>query len=353
LKKSGGIFDLPRKTSRVAELENLASQPSFWEQPQKAQELSREMTRIKEDLQFFQSLEQSLKDLREFSEMAQDSDEAMWKDLETSQETLDAKIHKAEREAKLSQPTDRDDALMTIHAGAGGTEACDWAEMLTRMFQRYCERKGFTVEMTDILMGDQAGIKSITFFVRGPFAYGLLKGEAGVHRLVRISPFDANKRRHTSFASVDVLPDIQNEVEIEIKDGDLRIDTYRAHGAGGQHINKTDSAVRITHLPTGVVVACQNQRSQIKNREKAMQVLKIRLYEREQEKQRAAMEKRYDEKGDIAWGNQIRSYVFMPYQLVKDHRTGHEYSQVEKVMDGELDAFIDAYLEKGANARVG
>jgi peptide chain release factor 2 len=194
-------------------------------------------------------------------------------------------------------------------------------------------------------MGDQAGIKSITFFARGPYAYGFLKGEAGVHRLVRISPFDANKRRHTSFASVDVLPDIQDEVEIEIKENDVRIDTYRAHGAGGQHINKTDSAVRLTHIPTGVVVACQNQRSQIKNREKAFQILKIRLYELERDKQRAAMEKRYDEKGDIGWGNQIRSYVFMPYQLVKDHRTGFEYSQVDKVMDGELDAFIDAYLE--------
>jgi peptide chain release factor 2 len=303
------------------------------------------MTRLKEELQRIAHLDQSIRDLREFVAMADAADEGMLKEVEMGSAALNETLSAIEQEAKFSEPTDRDDALVTIHAGAGGTEACDWAEMLTRMYQRYCERRGFVVEITDILMGEQAGIKSITFFARGAYAYGFLKGEAGVHRLVRISPFDANKRRHTSFASVDVLPDIKDEVEIEIRDADLKIDTYRAHGAGGQHINKTDSAVRITHLPTGVVVACQNQRSQIKNREKAMQILKIRLYEREQEKQRAAMEKRYDEKGDIAWGNQIRSYVFMPYQLVKDHRTAHEYSQIDKVMDGELDPFINAYLE--------
>src|SRR4029077_14932248 len=208
--------------------------------------------------------------------------------------------------------------------------------------------KGFPVEITDIQPGDQAGIKSITFFVRGPYAYGLLKGAAGVHRLSRLSPFDANKRRHTSFASCDVLPDVKDDFVVKIEEKDLRIDTYRSHGAGGQHINKTDSAVRITHLPTGVVVACQSQRSQIKNREKAFQILRIRLYELERDKQRQAMEKRYDEKGDIAWGNQIRSYVFMPYQMVKDHRTGFEKGQVDSVMDGDLDAFIDAYLSHAA-----
>ena len=286
-----------------------------------------------------------LKDLEELAALAEDSDEAILKDLKASAESTTEKLREIEREAKFSDPADRDDALVTLHAGAGGTEACDWAEMLTRMYERYAERKGFTVEITDILPGDQAGIKSVTFFVRGRDAYGLLKGEAGVHRLVRISPFDANKRRHTSFASCDVLPDVKDEVEIKVEEKDLRIDTYRAHGAGGQHINKTDSAVRITHIPTGLVVACQNQRSQIKNREKAYQILKIRLYELERDKLRQAMEKRYDEKGDIAWGNQIRSYVFMPYQMVKDHRTSFEVGQVDKVMDGDLDAFIDAYLE--------
>jgi peptide chain release factor 2 len=285
--------------------------------------------------------------------MAEESDQGILSDLKKNAESTANTLHDMERLAKFSEPEDVDDALVTLHAGAGGTEACDWAEMLTRMYERYAERKGFTVEITDILAGDQAGIKSITFFVRGTYAYGLLKGEAGVHRLVRISPFDANKRRHTSFASCDVLPDVKDDIEIKIEEKDLRIDTYRAHGAGGQHINKTDSAVRITHLPTGVVVACQNQRSQIKNREKAMQILKIRLYELERDKQRQAMEKRYDEKGDIAWGNQIRSYVFMPYQLVKDHRTGFEIGQVDKIMDGNLDAFIDAYLEYQARKKAG
>ena len=283
--------------------------------------------------------------------MSEESDTAILKDLKATMDSAAITILEMERQAKFSEVVDRDDALVTLHAGAGGTEACDWAEMLTRMYERYAERKKFSVEITDILSGDQAGIKSVTFFVRGPYAYGLLKGEAGVHRLVRISPFDANKRRHTSFASCDVLPDVKDEVEIKIEEKDLRIDTYRAHGAGGQHINKTDSAVRITHIPTGVVVACQNQRSQIKNREKAFQILKIRLYELERDKQRQAMEKRYDEKGDIAWGNQIRSYVFMPYQLVKDHRTGFEVGQVDKVMDGELDSFIDSYLEYGAKKK--
>ncbi len=220
--------------------------------------------------------------------------------------------------------------------------------MITRMYERYAERKGFKVEVEDMQPGEQAGIKSITFFVRGPYAYGLFKGEAGVHRLVRISPFDANKRRHTSFAACDVLPDVNEEIKIDIKDADLKVDTYRASGAGGQHINKTESAIRITHLPTGVVVACQTQRSQMKNRDRAMQMLKIKLYERELDKQRQAQEKRYDDKGDIAWGNQIRSYVFMPYQLVKDTRTSFESSQVDRVMDGDLDAFIDAYLEMNA-----
>ncbi len=301
----------------------------------------------------FAMLEASLKDLTELTSLSEESDQTILTDLQKNAEQTAASLQDMEREAKFSEPTDDHDALVTLHAGAGGTEACDWAEMLTRLYERYAERKGFSVEITDILMGDQAGIKSITFFVRGLYAYGLLKGEAGVHRLVRISPFDANKRRHTSFASCDVLPDVKDEIEIKIEDKDLRIDTYRSSGAGGQHINKTDSAVRITHLPTGLVVACQNQRSQIKNREKAYQVLKIRLYELEADKKRQSLEKRYDEKGGIAWGNQIRSYVFMPYQMVKDHRTGFEVGQVDRVMDGDIDSFIDAYLEFQAKKKSG
>ena len=299
-----------------------------------------------------QKITQSLTDMKDLAELAEASDDAMWKDIEANVAALTAELKVLERETKFTEAVDKDDALMTIHAGAGGTESCDWAEMLMRMFERYAERKGYTSEVTDIQMGDQAGIKSITFFIRGPYAYGTLKSEAGVHRLVRISPFDANKRRHTSFASCDVLPDVADDIEIKIEDKDIRVDTYRAHGAGGQHINKTDSAIRITHFPTGLVVACQNQRSQIKNREQAMKVLKIRLYELEMDKRRQSQEKRYDEKGDIAWGNQIRSYVFMPYQMVKDHRTDCETSQIDKVMDGDLDLFVDAYLEYLAQAKL-
>ena len=336
------------KLARLSELETLSADPHFWANQQTAQEQLRELTRLKEDLQKYNSLDQSLRDLNDLTELAEEKDTAILTDLQKNAAALEVSLKEVERQAKFSDPNDRTDAMLTVHAGAGGTEACDWAEMLVRMYERYAERKRFTVEIADIQGGDQAGIKSITFFIRGPFAYGLLKGEAGVHRLVRISPFDANKRRHTSFASCDVLPDIEDTVDIVINESDLRIDTYRSHGAGGQHINKTDSAVRLTHIPTGVVVACQSERSQIKNRAKAMKILKIRLYELEQEKKRQAIEKRYDEKGDIAWGNQIRSYVFMPYQLVKDHRTNFEVGNVEKVMDGELDAFIDSYLEKEA-----
>jgi peptide chain release factor 2 len=285
--------------------------------------------------------------------MASDTDHEILKEIQTNADKLENDLKVIERETKFSDPADRNDALFTINAGAGGTEAQDWADMLSRMYNRYAERKGFTVEITDVSPGEQAGIKSISFFVRGPYAYGLLKGEAGVHRLVRISPFDANKRRHTSFAACDVLPDVDDKIDIKIEEKDLRIDTYRSSGAGGQHINKTESAIRITHAPTGIVVSCQTQRSQIKNREKAFQMLRIKLYERERDKQRAAMEKRYDEKGDIAWGNQIRSYVFMPYQMVKDTRTGFESSQVDKVMDGDLDVFIDSYLEFEARRKAG
>jgi peptide chain release factor 2 len=348
LPKSGGIFDVGRKSARVQDLERLSSEASFWDVPQKAQEHLKELTRLKDDLQIYRTIEKSLTDLQEFAGMAQESDADILKDLAKDTQALGVQLKEVERQAKFNDPNDRADAMLTVHAGAGGTEACDWAEMLVRMYERYAERKGMSVEITDILGGDQAGIKSITFFVRGPFAYGLLKGDAGVHRLVRISPFDANKRRHTSFASCDVLPDIEENIDIVVNESDLRIDTYRSHGAGGQHINKTDSAVRLTHLPTGVVVACQSERSQIKNRAKAMKILKLRLYELELEKKRAAVEKRYDEKGDIAWGNQIRSYVFMPYQLVKDHRTNFESGNVERVMDGELDPFIDSYLEHEA-----
>jgi peptide chain release factor 2 len=245
----------------------------------------------------------------------------------------------------LSGRMDACNAYLTLHPGAGGTEACDWADMLFRMYQRYCEKSGYTCEVMDILPGDEAGLKSVTFRVAGPFAYGRMKAERGVHRLVRISPFDANKRRHTSFAALDVIAELDDDIDIEVKEEDLRIDTYRSGGAGGQHINKTDSAIRLTHIPTGIVVACQSERSQHKNRARAMSMLKAKLYEYEQDKKRKDLERFYGAKGEIAWGSQIRSYVLQPYTLVKDVRTGEQTSNVGAVLDGDIGNFIDAYLQ--------
>jgi len=270
-------------------------------------------------------------------------------DPELEKEFLE-KLNKLEREinlleikSKLYEPQDILNAIVSIHSGAGGKEACDWAQMLLRMYTRWAENKDFKVEIYDILSGE-VGIKNVNFIVNGKYAYGLLKGETGVHRLVRISPFDANKRRHTSFASVDVLPEIEDDIQITIKESDLKIDTFRASGHGGQHLQKTDSAVRITHLPTGIVAQCQNERSQYKNKLTCLKILKSKLYQLEQQKKLKELEKLYSQKGDIAWGNQIRSYIFMPYQLVKDHRTKKEIGDIKKVLDGEIDIFIEAYL---------
>jgi len=249
-----------------------------------------------------------------------------------------------EIESKLSGPHDTSNVIVSIHAGAGGTESCDWAEMLFRMYSRWAENKEFKLETVDILPGDEAGIKSITFIIRGEYAYGLMKSEKGVHRLVRISPFDSNKRRHTSFASCDVIPEIDDDIDIQINETELRIDTYRASGHGGQHLQKTDSAVRITHIPTNIVVQCQNERSQFKNKQMCMKLLKAKLYDFEEKKRLAEIEKHNAAKSAIAWGSQIRSYVFMPYQMVKDHRTDVETGDIKSVMDGEIDMFIQAYL---------
>lgn len=269
----------------------------------------------------------------------------MFSEIEKKVKNLEKDIHNLDFRLKLSGSEDKNSAIVTLHAGAGGLEACDWCEMLLRMYLRWADKKSYQVVITDLSPGEEAGIKSVTFLVKGEYAYGRLKSEIGVHRLVRISPFDVNKRRHTSFASCDVLPEVSDEIKIGIKDEDIRIDTFRASGHGGQHLQKTDSAVRITHLPTGIVVQCQNERSQYKNKMTALKVLKARLYELEKEKQRLALEKHYDEKGEIAWGNQIRSYIFMPYQMVKDHRTGLEKSNINAVMDGEIDQFIESYLD--------
>ncbi len=276
----------------------------------------------------------------------EENDEEALKEVSDTVKDLMKRVRSLEIETMLSGEHDRDNAIVSIHAGAGGTEAQDWAEMLLRMYLRWCEKKGFKTEVVDILPGEEAGVKSVTFTVEGPYAYGYLKAEVGIHRLVRISPFDASKRRHTSFAAVFVYPEVE-DVEVDIKETDLRIDTFRASGAGGQHVNKTDSAVRITHIPTGIVVQCQNERSQHKNRAMAMKILKARLYELALKKREEEM-KHLHEKKEIAWGSQIRSYILQPYRLVKDHRTGVEVGDVDAVLDGELDPFIEAFLMKGA-----
>jgi peptide chain release factor 2 len=277
-----------------------------------------------------------------------ENDTAMENDIKKQMEEIESEIAAMDLQLKLSGEFDKNSAIVSIHSGAGGTEACDWAEMLLRMYLRWAEKKGFSVEIVDTLDGEEAGIKSITFIIKGEYAYGYLKSEIGVHRLVRISPFDANKRRHTSFASVDIIPEIEDDIKIEIAENEIRVDTYRASGHGGQYLQKTDSAVRITHMPTNIVVQSQNERSQLKNKMTAMKLLKAKLYELEQEKKRAQIEKHYDEKGSIAWGNQIRSYVFMPYQMVKDHRTNYETGNISKIMDGDIDQFINAYLSQKA-----
>ncbi len=291
------------------------------------------------------TLEKRLADIGAMLELAsEEGGDAMEAELRAELSQLQEELAKAEISALLAGPHDLTNAIVSIHPGAGGVEAQDWAEMLMRMYLRWAEKSRYKTEILDYQAGEEAGVKGVTFTVNGEYAYGKMKAEAGVHRLVRISPFDANKRRHTSFASLYVYPEIEEDVDIQIDEKDLRIDTYRASSAGGQHVNKTDSAVRITHLPTGVVVQCQNERSQIKNKAVAMKVLKAKLFEMKKKEQEDKLDKIAGEKKDIAWGSQIRSYVFQPYQLVKDHRTGHEVGNVNAVMDGDLDQFIEAFL---------
>jgi peptide chain release factor 2 len=326
-------------------LDKEISASDFWNDQNNAKKVMSKLDGLKETVNSWNNLKEKIDGLIEIDELLQqEQDESLSKELEQDKLILVKDVEKIETKTKLSGKHDKNNAIVSIHAGAGGTESCDWAQMLVRMYSRWAEDKGFNFSTIDILDGDEAGIKSITFIISGEYAYGLLQSEIGVHRLVRISPFDANKRRHTSFASVDVIPEVDDDIDIVIDEKDLRIDTYRSTGAGGQHVNTTDSAVRITHLPTNIVVQSQTERSQIKNKATAMKLLKAKLYEFEQEKLRESYEKHYDEKGLIAWGSQIRSYVFMPYQLVKDHRTDYETSQVDKVMDGEIDSFISAYL---------
>jgi peptide chain release factor 2 len=325
------------------------SHPDIWNDPQRAKTLTSERSRFRKDLDYYAKLEKELADLRAASELLDGDaggDPELLRDLEQGVARLNRELDEFEFKFMLSGPNDRDAAIVSIHPGAGGTESQDWAQMLQRMYTRWAENQGFKISLLDYQPGEEAGLKTVTFSVEGDYAFGLLRAERGVHRLVRISPFDANKRRHTSFASVDVVPDIEDEIEIVVRDEEIRIDVFRSSGAGGQHVNKTESAVRITHLPTGIVVQCQEDRSQIKNRANAMKVLKARLYMRAQEELAEKTKALHDQKKDIAFGSQIRSYVFQPYQLVKDHRTNVEVGDVQRVMDGDLRQFIEAYLKQ-------
>ncbi len=341
----GGVFDWDRANVRVDELNALVENPNFWNDSEKAQKLMRERNKLASAIERILTLERDLKDTVELAEMADvEGEEAMVEDARRSLNEVHQRAAKAELEALLSGEADANDCYVEINSGAGGTESQDWAEMLSRMYARWANAHAYKVEELEYQGGDTAGIKSATLLVKGENAYGWLKTEAGVHRLVRISPYDSNARRHTSFASVWVYPVIDETIEIEINEKDVRIDTYRSSGAGGQHVNKTDSAVRLTHMPSGIVVACQSERSQHKNRATAWDMLRARLYERELQAREAKADALESQKTEIGWGRQIRSYVLQPYQMVKDLRTGVETSDTQGVLDGDLDAFMAASL---------
>ncbi|MFN3787052.1 MAG: peptide chain release factor 2 [Sulfurihydrogenibium azorense] len=349
IEKWNNLKDILKPEKLQEEIKVLDSQmadPNFWNDPKKAQEISSKRNYLGEKLEEILKIDKKVKDLQDYIQLLEmEEDESLYTEVEKDINQLEKELEKLEISSLLSDEMDSKNAILTLQAGSGGVEACDWTQMLMRMYLRWAEGKGFQVEIVDYQPDDVAGIKSATIIIKGPFAYGYLKGEQGVHRLVRISPFDANKRRHTSFAAVSVIPEIDEEIKVEINEEDLRIDTFRASGAGGQHVNKADSAVRITHIPTGIVVACQSERSQLQNKLKALNMLKAKLYQLELQKQKEKQKELEGEKKDITWGNQIRSYVFQPYQMVKDLRTGYEVGNVEAVMDGDIDGFIESYLK--------
>jgi peptide chain release factor 2 len=340
----GGTFDVAQKEERVRQIEQEMASPSFWDNSRKAQTLVQERNDLSRVVNPWHELRTKVEELRLLWEMAEEEgDEGILPDIEEGVRTVRSALDEFRLKSLLSGQEDQKNAIVSIHPGAGGTESQDWAQMLVRMYLRWAERRGFKAEVVDLLPGDEAGIKSATITFAGEYAYGYLKGETGVHRLVRISPFDASRRRHTSFASVSVIPEVE-DLEVVVKDDELRIDVYRSSGPGGQGVNTADSAVRITHLPTGIVVQCQNERSQLRNRDTALKILKARLYQLYEKKRKEELEELTGEKKDIAFGSQIRSYTFHPYQLIKDHRTGVEIGNVSAVMDGEINPFIEAYL---------
>ena len=338
------FFDVEGLRGEAAELGERMSRPGFWDEPERAKNVSSRFSRVQERIRLLEALRGSLSDSEELLELA-DEDGDLLSEVEEELWRVERALEEQEVARLFAGEYDEGDAILTINSGAGGVDSQDWAEILARMYRRWAERRGFDLEVIEYTEGEEAGIKSATFTVSGEYAFGLLSAERGVHRLVRISPFDAGSRRHTSFASVAVAPVISDAVEVGVDEKDLKIDTYRASGAGGQHVNKTDSAVRITHLPTGIVVQCQNERSQHQNREVAMRVLKARLFELEREKRGREIASIGGEKADIEWGSQIRSYVLHPYKLVKDHRSGEETANVDRVLDGDLDVLIYAFLK--------
>lgn len=343
-------LEVSRKEEKIAELEYKMGEPTFWDDAEAAQKINQELADLKGSVDKYKALREKYDDAATLLEMGlEEKDESMEADVKAELDAIADGLEALQLEVLLSAPYDANNAILTLHAGAGGTEAQDWTQMLLRMYGRWAERHGFAVETADLLPGDEAGVKSVTLFIKGHNAYGFLKSEKGIHRLVRISPFDAQARRHTSFSACDIMPEIDDNVDVNINMSDVRVDTYRASGAGGQHINKTSSAVRMTHEPTGIVVQCQNERSQLQNREQCLKMLRAKLFELEMEKKEAELAKLEGDQQKIEWGSQIRSYVFQPYTMVKDHRTGCEMGNVQAVMDGELDPFIRAYLSAKAN----